>query len=69
MALQCPICGKPVEPPDDPADRERASYFPFCSDRCKLIDLGRWLDEKYQVPLAESERDQAPNSSDDVMES
>ena len=24
--------------------------FPFCSERCKLIDLGRWLDGKYQIP-------------------
>jgi endogenous inhibitor of DNA gyrase (YacG/DUF329 family) len=25
--------------------------FPFCSERCKLIDLGRWLDGAYQVPV------------------
>jgi endogenous inhibitor of DNA gyrase (YacG/DUF329 family) len=24
--------------------------FPFCSDRCRLIDLGRWIDEAYKVP-------------------
>ncbi|MEK6621777.1 MAG: DNA gyrase inhibitor YacG [Planctomycetota bacterium] len=30
-------------------------YFPFCSDRCKLIDLGAWLDEKYRIeePMSE----------------
>ncbi|MBC7785790.1 MAG: DNA gyrase inhibitor YacG [Burkholderiales bacterium] len=27
------------------------STFPFCSDRCRLIDLGRWLDGKYQIPV------------------
>jgi endogenous inhibitor of DNA gyrase (YacG/DUF329 family) len=25
--------------------------FPFCSERCQLIDLGRWLDEKYQIVI------------------
>ncbi len=25
-------------------------YFPFCSERCKLLDLGGWLDEKHRIP-------------------
>jgi endogenous inhibitor of DNA gyrase (YacG/DUF329 family) len=29
--------------------------FPFCSDRCRLVDLGRWLDGKYQIPVVEDE--------------
>jgi endogenous inhibitor of DNA gyrase (YacG/DUF329 family) len=29
--------------------------YPFCSERCKLIDLGRWLDGKYQIPVKEDE--------------
>lgn len=44
--IKCPICGKDVEfyrgekfPPS----------FPFCSRRCKLIDLGKWLDEEYRI--------------------
>jgi endogenous inhibitor of DNA gyrase (YacG/DUF329 family) len=49
--MKCPICKTPV--PDDPPDRP-ASY-PFCSDRCKLIDLGRWLDGKYQIPVEDSD--------------
>jgi len=39
--MKCPICKKPVRP-DDP-------YMPFCSERCKLIDLGNWLSEKYVI--------------------
>jgi endogenous inhibitor of DNA gyrase (YacG/DUF329 family) len=31
--------------------------FPFCSDRCRLIDLGRWLDGKYQIPVVEEDED------------
>jgi len=41
--LRCPICGKSFDPEQSPA-------MPFCSRRCKLIDLGRWLDEKYGIP-------------------
>lgn len=45
----CPICKRPVA--DDGPDRPAA--YPFCSDRCKLVDLGRWLDGKYQIPVVE----------------
>lgn len=38
----CPTCEKP-SPADGP-------YRPFCSQRCKLVDLGRWLDGDYVVP-------------------
>jgi endogenous inhibitor of DNA gyrase (YacG/DUF329 family) len=27
-----------------------AAFFPFCSERCRLIDLGAWLDEDYRLP-------------------
>jgi endogenous inhibitor of DNA gyrase (YacG/DUF329 family) len=40
---KCPTCGKTVEWQDNPSR-------PFCSDRCKLIDFGRWADEEYRVP-------------------
>lgn len=47
--MKCPICGQPVEGMDS------NKYFPFCSDRCKLIDLGRWMDGKYQIPVVEED--------------
>ncbi len=50
MEFRCPICRKPVEEPDESLPLDPAKPFPFCSDRCKLIDLGRWLDGKYQIP-------------------
>jgi endogenous inhibitor of DNA gyrase (YacG/DUF329 family) len=34
-------------------ERAEWSYFPFCSKRCKLIDLGRWLGEEYGIPAVE----------------
>ncbi|MGF1466880.1 MAG: DNA gyrase inhibitor YacG [Sandaracinaceae bacterium] len=39
----CPICDRPASPyPENPA-------APFCSRRCKLVDLGAWLGEGYRV--------------------
>jgi endogenous inhibitor of DNA gyrase (YacG/DUF329 family) len=43
---RCPICAKTFEI----AALTDLPSFPFCSDRCKLIDLGRWIDGKYAVP-------------------
>jgi endogenous inhibitor of DNA gyrase (YacG/DUF329 family) len=52
--VACPQCGAPVE-------WSAASRFrPFCSERCKLIDLGAWASEQYRiaVPDAPSRRDE-----------
>jgi endogenous inhibitor of DNA gyrase (YacG/DUF329 family) len=40
----CPICGKPVAP------RSENRSAPFCSDRCRLVDLAKWLGEEYRIP-------------------
>ena len=50
MKHNCPMCRKPVDSAID-AD------FPFCSERCRLLDLGNWASEKYVVsePLFEEE--------------
>ena len=53
--VKCGICGKPVVP----------EFRPFCSTRCKQIDLGRWLNESYRVPAVEQEDDAAGGSSED----
>jgi hypothetical protein len=42
--LPCPTCGKPVTWSAD------AIWRPFCSERCRLIDLGDWLDENHRIP-------------------
>lgn len=39
--MKCPICKRPV-----PKDGE---FIPFCTERCKLIDLGNWAMEKYVI--------------------
>jgi endogenous inhibitor of DNA gyrase (YacG/DUF329 family) len=53
--MRCPICKSPV--PDD-HESSRPRTYPFCSERCKLIDLGRWLDGKYQIPVVEDDVDE-----------
>jgi endogenous inhibitor of DNA gyrase (YacG/DUF329 family) len=40
--MKCPICKKEVAPD--------SQYVPFCSDRCRLLDLGNWAAEKYRIP-------------------
>jgi endogenous inhibitor of DNA gyrase (YacG/DUF329 family) len=54
--MLCPTCKKEV--PEPGAGEELPKYFPFCCERCKLIDLGRWLDGKYQVPVEETRNDE-----------
>ncbi len=41
--MKCPICRKPVEWKENP-------FRPFCSERCKLLDFGRWVSDEYSVP-------------------
>jgi len=65
--MRCPICKKAVEAANDAVGGAASSapkHFPFCSERCKLIDLGRWLDGKYQVPVVET--DQSMRETSDV---
>ena len=60
--MQCPICKKPVDEPGRGQQGPEAgprSYFPFCSERCKLIDLGRWLGGKYQIPAVDRDESDA----------
>jgi endogenous inhibitor of DNA gyrase (YacG/DUF329 family) len=44
MQKPCPTCGRPVVWSPDSA------YRPFCSDRCRLIDLGEWVSERRAIP-------------------
>lgn len=47
--MRCPICKKDVEP--------GGPYEPFCSDRCRLLDLGNWASEKYGIPEKPEDQD------------
>jgi endogenous inhibitor of DNA gyrase (YacG/DUF329 family) len=52
----CPICARPVE--------AGSEFHPFCSRKCKLVDLGRWLGESYRVPTAKN--DDEDDAADDA---
>lgn len=66
MKYRCPICKKPT---DSDMDKD----FPFCSERCRLTDLGNWATEKYKVtePAADEdleEKPQTPRRSDEAQQ-
>jgi hypothetical protein len=42
MKVKCPTCGRKIEWKGSP-------FRPFCSERCKLIDLGAWASERYKI--------------------
>jgi endogenous inhibitor of DNA gyrase (YacG/DUF329 family) len=43
MTARCPTCR-------GPSHKDGNKLYPFCSERCHLVDLGRWLGEEYRVP-------------------
>ncbi len=53
----CPICAKPSDP----------KHHPFCSNRCREVDLGRWLKGHYAIPA--DEQDGADNEPDSGADS
>ncbi len=52
---KCPNCKKTT------AEKDNA-FFPFCCERCRLIDLGQWLDGRYTVPGSDSPPTFTPDS-------
>jgi endogenous inhibitor of DNA gyrase (YacG/DUF329 family) len=54
--VSCPQCGARVE------WTQASPFRPFCSQRCKLIDLGAWASESYRIPLAD------PAESDEIAD-
>ncbi len=56
--VACPNCGTGTE--WEPQNRFR----PFCSERCKMVDLGAWATERYRVPVVESDASEIPDEGD-----
>ena len=56
MKLKCSLCGTPYEFVYK-KEETLPEHFPFCSNRCKAIDLGKWLNEEYRIntPLPDAE--------------
>jgi endogenous inhibitor of DNA gyrase (YacG/DUF329 family) len=55
---KCAICGKPVE----------QAFRPFCSARCKQLDLNRWLTESYRVPVQSADEEEDETARPDRPE-
>ncbi len=55
--VACPNCGTGIE--WNPENRFR----PFCSERCKMVDLGAWATERYRVPVVETDELEVPDES------
>ena len=50
LVVKCPQCeGESLYSPANP-------FRPFCSERCKMVDLGAWASEAYRVPVASGQR-------------
>lgn len=59
IQIPCPNCGKKI------AWSSTNTFRPFCSERCKLIDLGGWASEGYRVP-GEPAQPSQPGMDDDL---
>ncbi len=56
--VACPQCGRPVE------WAASSRFRPFCSERCKTIDLGGWAAETYRIPTTDGpEADDTPRNN------
>ena len=55
MKHRCPICKAPT-------DSAKDAEFPFCSERCRMLDLGAWASEKYVVCDAIFDEDELPEA-------
>ena len=54
--VACPSCGKSVE------WTPQSAWRPFCSERCKILDLGAWASESYRIPV--EDRDELDTGDD-----
>ena len=57
MKHQCPICKAET-------DSQRDADFPFCSERCRLLDVGAWASEKYRIAQTAMDEDEGEKSGE-----
>ena len=65
MDYKCPVCGKVIPSATSTEDGKKqinAAFFPFCCQRCRLLDLGSWLDGNYRIPTV------AKDSEDELFD-
>jgi endogenous inhibitor of DNA gyrase (YacG/DUF329 family) len=57
MIYKCPTCKKHIKSPES-QDDDSGRFLPFCSERCRLIDLGAWLDGAYKISTPVEQKDE-----------
>jgi hypothetical protein len=55
----CPICKRPLSASTE-GPAKLPKFFPFCSERCKMIDLGAWFDADYRISAKPDETEESP---------
>lgn len=61
MEARCPIC-------KNATDSEKNAEFPFCSERCRVTDLGNWSSEKYRVSSPAMDESEAENPQSPIRD-
>jgi endogenous inhibitor of DNA gyrase (YacG/DUF329 family) len=60
--MKCSICGRIF------SENTPGAAMPFCSQRCKLIDMGQWLNEEYGLPIEDEEAILQPSELSELSE-
>ena len=63
IKVRCPICSKRLEI----QKLEDLPTFPFCTERCKLVDLGRWIDGAYAIPVTSPSKEDGNENGDGAV--
>jgi uncharacterized protein len=59
LVVKCPTCRKETPWDNNP-------HRPFCSDRCKTIDLGAWVEERYRIPSEDNDLNLLDDDDDET---
>ncbi|MFZ8932614.1 MAG: DNA gyrase inhibitor YacG [Bacteriovoracaceae bacterium] len=57
--IKCPHCKKEF-------NYYESKFRPFCSERCKMVDLGHWFSEEYTIPVSSAEIDSQESDDDEL---
>lgn len=58
LVVRCPMCKRPVV-------WDEAPHRPFCSERCRLMDLGQWLEEGYRIASPLEDESDSPGQTEE----
>jgi uncharacterized protein len=62
MKSRCPVCRKVMDKAGRQSSRE-GGFYPFCGNRCRMLDLGKWFDGNYRIPV-----EVRPEEAEDISE-